>query len=278
MSDDISIPHLNNPRSTPHLGSHPARTSFTHSYRARRTGMDTGTKRLFMAAGVLGFVLVVGMAAWSLTGHRAAGIPVIEADVHPLRVKPDNPGGMTAIGATERIMSGAGADEIGDLAPPAEKPDPQALLAQRQVTVTRAPVDPAPVPVAPVPVAPTPVTPVAAPGSNVAPAPDTQAPAARLAPLTAAPARPATPSSEASGTMVQIAAVDSERGATAEWQRLAKKMPDLLGDRRPVVQRAEFAGKAVWRIRTGGFADIAEATQFCTRMRAKGAGCSIANF
>lgn len=271
MSDEISIPHLNSSRLGPYPGPHPARTSFTHSYRARRTGMDVTTKRLFLAAGALGFVLVAGMGAWSLTSHRAAGIPVIEADIRPLRVKPDNPGGMTAIGANEQIMYGSNARDVGDMAPAAEKPDPQALLAQKQAAT------PAPAPAEP---APLPVTPVAAPGSNVAPAPDAQAPAARVTPAVGAPApaHPAAPAREASGTMVQIGSVDSERGATAEWQRLAKKMPDLLGDRRPVVQRTELAGKAVWRIRTGGFADIAAATQFCTRVRAKGAGCSIANF
>lgn len=275
MSDDISIPHPSTLHQNPVLqGPYPARTSFTHSYRARRTGMDAGTKRLFMAAGALGFILVAGMGAWSLTGQRAAGIPVIEADIRPLRVKPENPGGMTAIGANEQMMSGSGAGDVADLAPPAEKPDPQALMAQRPVTVTpsSAPADPA------MPATPAPVTRVAAPGSNVTPVPDPKAPTVQVAPQAGAPVRPAGASTAATGIMVQIASVDSEQGATAEWQRLTKKMPDLLGDRRPVMQRAELAGKAVWRIRTGGFADIAEATQFCARVRAKGAGCSIANF
>jgi hypothetical protein len=170
------------------------------------------------------------------------------------------------------MMSG-GAGDVADLAPAAEKPDPQALMAQRPVTVAppSAPADSAmpmtPEPATPEPATPVAVTRVAAPGSNVTPAPETKA-----------PVRSAGTSTAATGTMVQIASVDSEQGATAEWQRLAKKMPDLLGDRRPVMQRAELAGKAVWRIRTGGFADIAAATQFCARVRAKGAGCSIANF
>ncbi len=247
VSDDISIPHP---------GPGLARTSFTRSYRARRTGMDVGTRRLLMAASGLGLVLVVGMGVWSLTGHRAAGVPTIEADSRPLRVKPDNPGGMTAIGASEQVLSG-GAEAVGDLAPAAEKPDPQALRAQRQALAA---------PTAP-PAAPIPITPVAAPGSDLAPRRET-APA-----NVAAQARP-----DAHGALVQIAAVDSESGAATEWARLAKKMPDLLGDRRPVVQRVEQAGKAIWRVRTGGFADVAEATQFCQRVRAKGAGCSIANF
>ena len=79
-------------------------------------------------------------------------------------------------------------------------------------------------------------------------------------------------------TLVQLAAVDTEQGAQAEWQRLAKRMPDALGDRRLVLQRAERDGKAVWRVRTGGFSDVADATAFCSRLRAKGASCTIAAF
>ena len=79
-------------------------------------------------------------------------------------------------------------------------------------------------------------------------------------------------------TLVQLAAVDTEQGAQAEWLRLAKRMPDALSDRRLVLQRAERDGKAVWRVRTGGFSDVADATAFCSRLRAKGASCTIAAF
>ncbi len=239
-----------------HSGSLSGRHSFSRSYRSRRSRMDPTTKRLTIAAGSLGLLLVAGMAAWSLTGHRAAGIPVIEADSRPLRVKPDNPGGMTVVGANEQIMSGS-ADGASDMAPLPEKPDPQALRAQMQVSAASG-------------AAPMAATPIAAPSSNMSP-PLADAPAPRVA--AAPPARAAT-----GGAMVQLAAVDSEAAAAAEWQRLQKKAPDLLADRRPVVQRAEHDGKPVWRIRTGGFADIAEATAFCARVRAKGAGCSLASF
>ena len=78
--------------------------------------------------------------------------------------------------------------------------------------------------------------------------------------------------------LVQLAALGSEQAAQTEWQRLAKRMPDLLQDRQPVVQRAEKDGNPIWRLRTGGFADIAEATGFCGKVRAKGADCSLASF
>ena len=78
--------------------------------------------------------------------------------------------------------------------------------------------------------------------------------------------------------IVQLAAVASEQAAQAEWQRLSKRMPDLLGARKPTVQRVDRDGRTIWRVRTGGFADLAEATSFCARVRAKGASCSIAAF
>jgi len=255
MSDEISIlpagPQAG-PRGAPlsDRGGPPAGAPLVRSYRARRTGMDRGTRRLVMAASALGLVLLAGMGAWSLTGRRAVGVPLIEADPRPLRMRPADPGGMTVIGAGEQVL-GDGTEATGDLAPAAERPDPQALRAQRQALAAPAGVVPEAVAVAPAPVAPA----VAAP--------------AVVAPAAVAPVGRA---------MVQVASVESEAGAAAEWARLSRKMPELLGERSPLVQRAEAGGHAVWRVRTGGFADVAAATQFCVKVRARGAGCSLANF
>jgi len=255
MSDEISIlpagPQAG-PRGAPlsDRGGPPAGAPLVRSYRARRTGMDRGTRRLVMAASALGLVLLAGMGAWSLTGRRAVGVPLIEADSRPLRVRPADPGGMTVIGAGEQVL-GDGTEATGDLAPAAERPDPQALRAQRQALAAPAGVVPEAVAVAPAPVAPA----VAAP--------------AVVAPVAVAPVGRA---------MVQVASVESEAGAAAEWARLSRKMPELLGERSPLVQRAEAGGHSVWRVRTGGFADVAAATQFCLKVRARGAGCSLANF
>ena len=237
MPDDLRIP------------APAGRAPYSQTYRAQRPGLDQGTKRLLMAAAGLGALLLAGTGTWALLNRHPVVVPVIEADKRPLRVKPENPGGMTVAGADEQ----GGAD---GMAPAAEAPAPQALRAQMQ-----------PAPAAPVPAALPP---------TASPLPDTPSRAATAARSTSSVRPSAVPA--AGGTLVQLAAVDTEAAAQAEWQRLAKRMPDVLGDRRAVVQRAERDGHAVWRVRTGGFADIADATGFCARVRAKGGACAIASF
>jgi hypothetical protein len=245
VSDDLSIP--------------------SPAYRAMRRsrGMDPSTQRLALIAGGLGAVLLAVVGGWSMLGHRSTAVPVIQADTRPIRVKPENPGGLQVSGANEDIMSGDPDSTSGKLGPPPEAPAPQALRAPpppppRPAVAAPVPVPP-PVPVQAVP-KPAPV-PAVAPAAIAKPGPDKQA---------AAPA--------AKGTLVQLAAVSSEEAAKTEWQRLEKRFPDLLGQRKPAISRIDHDGKALWRVRTGGFDDLTEATVFCERIRAKGTGCSVAAF
>jgi hypothetical protein len=78
--------------------------------------------------------------------------------------------------------------------------------------------------------------------------------------------------------MVQLAALASEDAARDEWQKLSKRMPELLNGRHPVYSRTEHDGHTLWRIRTSGFADAAQARAFCDHMRQKGGSCSVADF
>lgn len=250
------------------------------TYRVPRRGvMDGGTKRLAIIAGGLGAVLLAVVGAYSLSGHHGpARVPVIEADSRPMKVKPENPGGMQLAGSNDEILSGDTSPQAGKLAPPPEIPEPQALKAQ----------------VAPKP-APAPVAPKAAASAAIRSGETDEdaadAPAAPAAPAATAPSVPpsaATPPSvpkaasiatkpdpAGGGTLVQLAALETEDEAKTEWARLAKKMPDVLGGRTPSYTRTERDGKTWWRLRMGGFADAASAKTFCDKVKAKGGGCSV---
>jgi hypothetical protein len=229
--------------------------------------LDGGTGRLVLIAAGLGGTLLVVLGLSLVGGHHRGAIPVIEAEAGPVRVKPDNPGGMSIAGSEDEVLS---SDDSGKLAPAAEAPALQALREQEQAETSHAavasPTAPAPVAAAPAPVAaPAAATPVAAP----------PVPAAHPAVLAAAHPAEVRP---AHGTDVQLGAVDSEAAAQQEWARLSRKAPELLGSRRPAFSPAERGGQTFWRLRTGGFASVAEATTFCERARAKHLPCDIAAF
>jgi hypothetical protein len=206
-------------------------------------------------------------------------------------VKPDKAGGLEVEGKDDAIMGG-GIEGKTALAPAPEAPAPQALKAQ--ATAAQAP-NPAPAP------APALAPPLASPLAQqaaltatpavghaaVSPLPDTKAPEAAATKMPepksdakAADARSAIKPApaRAGSAQVQLAALLTEQAAMAEWQRLEKKMPDLLGGYRPAVMKVERDGKTLYRLRTGGFADAGQATSFCDKVKAKGALCSVASF
>jgi hypothetical protein len=268
VSDDISIP--------------------APTYRVpRRRGLSPETRRLAIIAGALGtgFVTVVG--GWTLLGGGHHGVPVVQAEAGPVRVKPANPGGLQVAGAGNEIFSGGSDTNVGKLAPAPEAPDPQALMAP-----------PAPKPQAPAAAAATPSTAAPADAAPAKPAPAQPKPAVvtgaavkQAIATTAAPVKPAgndaaqekreaAPAARVGGkvTLVQLAALSSEEAAKTEWQLLSKRMPELFSGRQPTISKVERAGHTFWRVRTGGFSDTAQATAFCERVRSKGNGCSLADF
>ncbi len=241
--------------------------------------MDPDTRRLVMFAGGLGAVLVVLIGASALMGRHSGEIPVVTADSRPVREKPANPGGMKIDGAENDVFSGGSDTQNARLAPAPEIPDNKALgtaAVPPQPVADAAPPAPA-------------SAPAPAPTVAAAPPPAPRAPAAKsLVVVNAPPApkpTPVKPASEAHAApasghqpMVQLAALTSEESAHAEWTQLSRKMPDLLGGRQPTYSKTERDGHTFWRVRMAGFADVARARAFCERVRAKGAGCSVADF
>jgi Flp pilus assembly protein TadD len=85
-----------------------------------------------------------------------------------------------------------------------------------------------------------------------------------------------TPLPAASGSMqVQFAAVPTESAAQVEWQRLQEQMPALLSGRQPMFIKVERHGQTFWRVRTGGFANAAQASVFCHKVQAAAGTCVV---
>ena len=72
---------------------------------------------------------------------------------------------------------------------------------------------------------------------------------------------------------MQLASLPTEQAAKDQWALLQRRLPDLLHGREPALSKVDVGGHTWWRVRTGGFADPAEAKSFCDKIRAKGEGC-----
>jgi len=254
VSDDVSNP------AEGFRGSRAGRYGMGAAPAPRATG-DSDMRRMALFAGGVAAVLAVLIGASALTGRHGSEVPVVQADTKPVRVKPENPGGMKVEAAENDVFSGGADNKNAKLAPAAEAPDTKAL---REVAPPPPAAKPAVVAVAPPAPAPA-AKPVAAPAPVVA----------RTPPPAAAPAAAAKPAGKA---VVQLAALGTEDAARNEWAAMTKKMPELLGGHQPSYSKIERDGKTYWRVRTAGFADTAQARSFCEHVRAKGGGCSVAEF
>jgi hypothetical protein len=90
----------------------------------------------------------------------------------------------------------------------------------------------------------------------------------------AIPAAPPAPP-RAKPIVVQLSAARTEAAAQTEWDRLAHRFPELLGQHRALFQKTNEPGATAWRLRTGGFTDQAQAKAFCDKVKAKGGQCSV---
>jgi hypothetical protein len=214
-------------------------------------GMDPDMRRMAIVAGGLGGAIALVIALVSLSHHGHRGIPVILAEAGPVRIKPLDPGGMKVAGAEEAV---SGVEALG---PAAEKPAIRALRAKTRV--------------APAPRTAESAEAHPAPAAAIAPAPAVQK-------ASATQAMPVPTVTAPRGTTVQLAAFESQQAAEQDWGKMAEKIPGLFNGHRPEVERAQLAGRTVYRLRTSGFTTIAAATEFCGKVRARGGDCSIAAF
>jgi cell division septation protein DedD len=239
---------------------------------------------IIIAGSVLAVGAIIAALVWGLSRGSSRNAPLIEADARPIKVRPDNPGGLRVPNQDELIFDrnrGARSTAPGGLAPEAENPRVDQLRAQLAERAAQEAARNAP-PAAPVPEA-APAAPQAAPSSAPqAAAPATPAPPATSSALTARSLPAPVPSAERFAPVpngraqVQLGALPSEAAARGEWDRLQRRVPEFLGNRRVTLAPFDREGQTtMYRIRTGGFADRATARAFCEEMKTRSIPCMV---
>jgi hypothetical protein len=264
----------------------------------------TSPKKIITAAIALGAVAAFGIGIWfaydqGVKRGASGAPPLIRADQSPAKVAPENPGGMQVPNQDKQIYERLGGNQPAatpgteKLLPPPERPS--AAPTQPSNTTANAvtvPNRPAPAAVpnqAPVTSsvpnrtdAPSPST-LNAPAASQPVAPKTEekppaAPAARAPAQTAtapaaAPSVTATPGGSAK---IQLASLKDQAAATATWNQLQKKFPDVLGGLQPSYEKVEIAGKGTFiRLQAGPLKDRAAAQNACQQLAAKNQGCIV---
>ena len=120
-----------------------------------------------------------------------------------------------------------------------------------------------------------------APGSGPLPLSPQNAAAEPAAPqrsvrTASAPNPPAHSAPIVGGSYVQVSSQRSETDAQASFKALQSKYPNVLGDKRVVIRRAELGDKGVYyRAMVGPFAGVEQATELCSSLKAAGGQCVV---
>jgi Flp pilus assembly protein TadD len=191
-------------------------------------------------------------AVLAMSGSKAEAEQILSKDLPPEQVQQ----AMDAFGSAAASRSNAATGLLATT--PAAPPQSIAPAAAPPVAL--------PVPVASAPVS---QPAIAAPQA-------TQAPAPMPAP-SAEPPVPS-PSANAAGGNVEVqlaGPTPSRDAAEVKWARLQRQMPDAFTGHQPILAETQGTGGTVWRVRTGGFADVGAASAFCEHVRANGASCTL---
>ncbi len=211
-----------------------------------RMGGGIPSKVWMILGGLAGSVALAGMIIWLTSGWTQRGVPLIESDGRPFKVRPDS--APAPAGQQEIIFERGAREPAGQarLTPGPEQPRPDGW---RQPAAPARPAAP------PAAATPTPAAPAASPAGPT-------------------PARPAA-AAPTGRTQVQLGALRSEEAARAEWERLRARVPELAG-RSPAISRFEREGQpTLWRLRVGGLADRDAARTLCEQIQARGGACAV---
>jgi hypothetical protein len=238
---------------------------------------NTGYGGLILAA-ILVLVAIALLTAGILwyrghSGGAAGSGQIIKAEPGSYKMRPPNPGGMTADpGGEVTYGTSAGQDVNSPI-------DLNALPEQPMVGPAQTrPASPQPaMPGQPRPAAP----PAAAPAGQPAPLPATPPvaavpiPPSRPVPVPkpAAPLVAEAPSSGGGSGVIQLGAFSTEANAKAAWKTLSGRFAGLR-DLGLVISPVESGDKKLFRLRASG---AANAGRLCAQLRIAGESCSIVN-
>ena len=232
-----------------------------------------------------GAVVYVAYQQGRTQGDRGAP-PLITAEAGPIKVQPENPGGVEVPDQDklidERIAGAEPEPSEGGLAAPPEVP--QDIPAAQPVIEAGA-------------------VPLESPGeaeagdttlltADVAMAEPSaeqvaveKAAKEQAAAITsqieeidpgAADAAAATAAATTGAFVVQIGAFKEDAEAAGQWQAFKKKNADLTGALKPDIKRVDLGSKGVWyRLRVGPFETKQNAVAFCEVLRTRGAQCNV---
>lgn len=262
-----------------------------------RRGEHETTRRWGMAIVVVAIVMLASAAAlwaaWQVIGRHGTGgaVPLIRATAGPVKVRPANPGGMKVPDQNMYILNNGDKpidSRVEELLPPPETPLP--APAPPAPTVTDASPAQASIATAPIPASAPPSVaalraPAAAPAPSMPPAPvaapqpkpDLARPtAAATSPPVAAVPHSAPPLGHGA-YRVQVGAVRTPAEATAEWQRLKRLEPGVLGRLSVATERVDDGARGVfYRILAGPFDSATAASHACDALRRHKIGCFLA--
>lgn len=265
-------------------------------------------KRLITAGIALGAVAAFGIGIWfaydqGVKRGASGAPPLIRADQGPTKVAPENPGGMQVPNQDKQIYerlpgntpANTATGQTEKLLPPPERPTATPtqpgqpnVATSPSVNVPTRPVQTVPnqSPTASAPPnrtdapSPAPVPssgPQATPGQPQAVTPQTARTAAAPTPgQSSAPAARTVTATPGGSAKIQLASLKDQAAATATWNQLQKKFPEVLGGLQPSYEKVEIANKGTFiRLQAGPLKDRAEATAACSALAAKNQGCIV---
>lgn len=78
------------------------------------------------------------------------------------------------------------------------------------------------------------------------------------------------------GIFLQVGSYKSEAMATQAWTSMQQKHSDIFNGLSPNVMRIDLGNRGIWyRLRASGFAEAADASALCERLKAEGGHCLL---